>query len=79
MLEVGDLVKVTGKTLNALNEEVELIEIGTICRIVDVDKNDGTVEIISLEDEGFYSTGYYYDEKDLQKGRFEWIPESEVD
>lgn len=73
MLEVGDFVKVTGKTLAGNGKEEALITIGTICRVVEV-SSDGFVEIIPLNDKSFV-VGYWYAENDPQKGDLVWVPE----
>lgn len=79
MINVGDTVKVIGKTLDGSGEEVELIPIGTICRVEDVDddENGRFVEIIPINrnaKDGYISHwGYWYLEKDLEKGHMEWV------
>lgn len=73
MLEIGNLVKVTGTTeVGGLNKE--LIPIGTICEVIDVDEK-GVAEIVPYKSGD--RCGYWYNEEDLEKGRLEWIPESE--
>lgn len=78
MLEIGDLVKAIGKTVDGDCKLKELIPIGTICEVINVDEKDETAEILPLDEVGLYNGGFWYDAKDLQKGRLEWIPESEV-
>lgn len=71
MLIVGDLVKVTGKTIvNA--KEVPAIPIGTICEVTDIETYTATTiyEITPLEG---IKTPYWYDAKDLEKGHFIWV------
>ena len=79
MFEVGDLVKVTGKTISGLCMEEEVIPIGTICEVIDVDERDGTIEIVPLGNKGVHGARFWYFPKDLQKEHHEWIPEREVD
>ena len=71
MLKVGDLVKVTGTT-DVGGLETEIIPIGTICEAIDVG-DDGFIEVVPYKSGNGY--GYWYDPKDLEKGRLEWIPE----
>lgn len=74
MWNIGDTVKIISKTeLNG--ESKELLPIGTICRIEEVcQENDGTpyygITPINQEDVPFY-----YLEKELERGRLEWIPD----
>ena len=76
MLKKGDLVKVTGTTITTAWERVELIPIGTICEVIDVDEK-GVAELIPYKSRN--SCGYWYSEEDVEKGKLEWIPESEAD
>lgn len=72
MLKKGDLVKVTGTTIATTWKRAELIPIGTICRVLNVD-SDGYAEIVPLDCEDDW--GYIYAPEDLEKGSVEWIPE----
>ena len=76
MLKKGDLVKVTGTTITTEWERAELIPIGTICEVIDVDEK-GVAELIPYKSGN--SCGYWYSEEDVEKGNLEWIPEREVD
>ena len=75
MLKKSDLVKVTGTTITTTLERAELIPIGTICEVIDVDEK-GVAELIPYKSGN--GCGYWYSEEDLEKGRLEWIPEGEV-
>lgn len=75
MLNLGDTVKVIGKTttFDENGDEVlkELIPIGTICTITIVDgyANETLYEVTPLGDD----YGFMYDANSLEKGHTEWI------
>lgn len=76
MLNVGDTVKVIGKTVDGSGKEKEYIPIGTICRIIsmDNDKKEGLLVEITPEKEYLYSNyGYWYLTCDVEKGHMEWV------
>ena len=78
MLKIGDYVKVIGTTLNGANEEVELYPIGTICRVVEIEKcNTGfAYEVASLKDIATLAfEGWWYMETELEKGKLVWVKE----
>ena len=77
MLAVGDMVKVKGTTLCGITE-TECIPIGTVCVVIgkeiDAVRNKVYYEIKPEANTGLY-TLYWYLEKDLEKGCYEWIPD----
>ena len=72
MINVGDTVKVIGKTTCGGYEEVECIPIGTICRVIGVDE-DSNGTYYDIEPINDYRYPYWYAEKDLEKGHMEWV------
>lgn len=80
MIEIGDTVKVIGKTLCG-DIRKECITIGTICRVVGIDntgESNLTVGIIpekELPYKGFEE--YWYSSDSVEKGHIEWIKENE--
>lgn len=74
MLKKGDLVKVTETTITTAFEIAELIPIGTICKVLNVD-SDGYAEIVPLDCKDDWV--YIYAPEGLEKGQLEWIPESD--
>lgn len=76
-IKIGDTVKVIGMT-NCGGEEKELIPIGTICKVVEMEDDPengmkicGIVEV----DKSWANSSvcaYYYD-KDLEKGKLMWV------
>lgn len=77
MINICDTVKVIGTTLNGAGEEKELIKIGTICKVTKKEKSkEGIiVGIVPIEHPNYCE--YWYLEKDVEKGRLEWIREEE--
>lgn len=75
MLEIGDTVKVIGKTLDGSGEEKELIPIGTICRVVGSynDDKEGLIVGIKPEENSTYDVEYWYLACDVEKGHMEWV------
>ena len=77
MLKVGDTVKVRGTTLCS-SGETECIPIGAVCVVTgkEIDEGHGRVyyEIKPKTNVGF-DTPFWYLEKDLEKGHYEWIPD----
>lgn len=74
-ITIGDTVKVIGKTVVGGHEE-ELIPIGTICRVVDLENN--YVGVIPEYDMPYHGYGeFYYLPDDLEKGHMEWIKDKE--
>ena len=75
MLNLGDTVKVIGKTttFDENGDEVlkELIPIGTICTVTAIEELSGKeyYEVTPLTAED----GFLYDVNDLEKGHTEWI------
>lgn len=78
MLHIGDMVKVIGTT-DCGGFEKECIVIGTICKVVGVTitrKGNVVAGIVPVKELPFKGCGeYWYLEKDLEKGKMEWIPE----
>lgn len=74
MIKPGDLVKVIGTTVNEELEMAELIPIGTICEVIDVDEK-GIAEIVPYKSGD--RCGYRYNEEDLERGGLVWIPQNE--
>lgn len=78
MLKIGDTVKVIKATMYQ-GEKTELIPIGTICRIVEIEhyKNEvktvGIVPESSLPYNGFGE--FWYLESEVEKGHMEWVRE----
>lgn len=72
MLEIGDMVKVIGKTLDWSGEEKELVPIGTICRVIE-NCHDSSIIGIVPTDSAFYNGAYWYNVSDVEKGHFEWV------
>ena len=72
-INVGDTVKVLGLT-NCGGLEKELIPIGTICKVINIESDEEGVvaELVAL-DKPNDELGYWYDIKDLEKGHLEWI------
>lgn len=75
MLKKGDLVKVTGTTIATERKRVELIPIGTICEVIDVDEKKRIAELVPYKSGN--SCGYWYSEEDLEKGELVWTPKNE--
>lgn len=76
-VKIGDTVKVTKKTMYQ-GKRKELIPIGTICRVVDVDfdtKDGNVVGIVPLDNPNNYGE-YYYLENEVEKGHMEWVKDS---
>ena len=78
MIKVGDTVKVIDKTDVA--DDIgrrELYPIGTICKVMEVDKNyDGAdYRVVKLEESSYAgeNSGWWYKENELEKGYMEWI------
>ena len=75
MLNIGDTVKVIGKT-SCGGFEKECIRIGTICEVADLNiYRDGTILAGIKPIDGSLNAPYWYLEKDLEKGHLEWIKE----
>lgn len=77
MINIGDTVKIIGKTACGGYEEVECIPIGTICRVTNIEDKEKE-KIIGVEPINDYPYEYWYLEKDLEKGHMEWIKEEMV-
>ena len=71
MINVGDTVKVIGKTMCG-EAEMECIPVGTICEVIDVEDGDNE-RIVGVQPIYDYHYPFWYLEKDLEKGRLEWI------
>lgn len=75
MLNLGDTVKVIGRTATADEDgyEVlkELIPIGTICTVTAIEEFDGNKYYVVTPLTAEY--GFMYDAKDLEKGHTEWV------
>lgn len=77
MIKIGDFVKVTGTT-NCGGFEKECIKIGTICKVIDIAYDEGYIPIFCIAPLREFSCNtdeYWYSEKDVEKGHFEWIKE----
>ena len=75
MIKVGDSVKVIGTSMCG-GRECELIPIGTVCIVQEVDELiDGTCVLIRDP----YKNDFWYLEKDVEKGHVvtRWVKESE--
>ena len=72
MINIGDTVKVIGKTLDGTGEMSELIPIGTICKVSDIsdDENGRFIEVVPV-DKFKLLWGYWYKEDELEKGHLE--------
>ena len=66
MIKVGDIVKVTGKTLCG-GEEKECIPIGTICRVVETEDNAKGKPIIGIVSVTYDHEPYWYLVFDVEK------------
>ena len=76
MLKVGDTVKVIDKTHYSDGSKKELISIGTICTVKELDyEEDGTPDygLLPIDDSRDDGTYFYYLENELEKGHLEWI------
>ena len=73
MLNIGDTVKVIGKTVDGDGEEKELIPIGTICCVVGYYKDSKNRLVVKIEPEGKPWRKYAYFASDVEKGHMEWI------
>ena len=80
MIKIGDTVKVIDKA--DIADDVgrrELYPVGTICKVMEVDKHcDGAdYRVVKLE-ESYYAnenSGWWYKANELEKGHLEWIKE----
>ena len=72
IINKGDLVKVVSTT-EYIGEQYELIPIGTICIVVDVDN-----EAVCIKDCGCMKTEYWYLKDEVEKGNLVWIPDKEL-
>ena len=70
-ISVGDTVKVIGTT-DIGGIEKELIHIGTICKVIEVDKSG---EVFCVRPINNSQEGYWYLGKDLEKSHMEWVKE----
>lgn len=73
MLKIGDTVKVIGKTIGGDGTEKEYFPIGSICFVLstEIDKKGRLlVEISTIKND---DCGYWYLERDLEKGHVMWI------
>lgn len=78
MIKTGDLVKVTGKTLAGDGTEKELIPIGTICKVLEAYTDEKGRAVVEIAPHDYnWNKGYHYLEKDVEKGRLEWIPDND--
>jgi len=75
MIKPGDLAKVIGTTVTTELEIAELIPIGTICEVIDVDEK-GVAEIVPYKSGD--RCGYWYNEEDLERGELVWVPQENV-
>ena len=74
MWSIGDTVKITSKT--EVNGEIkELLPIGTVCKIKEVCKEDDGTPYYGITPINKEDVPFYYLEKELERGRLEWIPE----
>lgn len=74
MWSIGDTVKIISKT--ELNGEVkELLPVGTVCKIVEVCKEDDGTPFYGIIPINQEDVPFYYLEKELERGRLEWISE----
>lgn len=77
MLKVGNTVKVRGTTFCG-GIETECIPIGAVCVVTgkEIDEGHGRVYYeISPKTNARLYTSFWYLEKDLEKGHYEWIPD----
>lgn len=76
MIEVGDTVKVISTT-DFFGEQIELISIGTICKVIKIDVDDDENEIyIMIEPLDSWCdkySGFFYLPNELEKGHMEWV------
>lgn len=72
MINVGDLVKITGKTIVG-PEEKEAIPIGTICKVVSIDL-EGYIECIPINEVSHSNSGFFYNTDDVEQGMIYWAP-----
>ena len=72
IINKGDLVKVVSTT-EYMGEPYELIPIGTICIVVDVDD-----EAVCIKDCGCMKTEFWYLKDEVEKGNLVWIPDKEL-
>lgn len=80
MLNIGDTVKVIGKTLDGSGEEKELIPIGTICRVVGCYNDDKNRLIVGIkpEENSTYNLKYWYLASDVEKRHMEWVKDEQM-
>lgn len=77
MLKIGDTVKVIDRTLCG-GIKTEVIPIGTVCVIVEIDHEDdgrayyGLMKGTDTLGERIIADGYYLEEE-LEKGHLEWV------
>ena len=72
-IQVGDTVKIIGKTLVG-GVEKELIPVGTICRVMSILPDRDARLRYGVKDERMnFRIWAYYDEKSLEKGAMIWI------
>lgn len=78
MLKIGDEVKVVGLT-NCGGIEKEIIQKGTICEVVNIEKTETGMmaEIMPKGLKNQWNVGYWYYEKDVEKGKSQWIKETD--
>lgn len=77
MLKIGDTVKIIDRTLCG-GIKTEVIPIGTVCVIVEIDHEDdgrtyyGLMKGTDTLGERIIADGYYLEEE-LEKGHLEWV------
>lgn len=75
MIEVGDTVKVISTT-DFFGEQIELISIGTICKVIEIDVDDDENEIgIMVKPLDYYGNkiAFWYLQNEVEKGHMEWV------
>ena len=73
MIKIGDTVKVIGMT-NCGGLEKECIPIGTICTVVNTNVEENGTMIFELVPKNvIICYGFWYLEKDIEKGHLEWV------
>ena len=72
MIKVGDTVKVIGTT-ECGGKEKECIKIGTICEVVATENDPKAGLIVGVTPKETRDCEYWYLEKDVEKGRLEWV------
>ena len=80
MIKLGDTIKIIGTTLCG-DEEKECIPIGTVCEVVGIEnrEKEGLILGVIPQKELPYSGygEYWYLARDIEKGRMEWVKETE--